>query len=150
MEQGDHPPGRRIRFWQSETHSLGRSSPAKPFSLAAKPLQIHPAALAELKSARNWYHERNPTAAIDFVNELDRALDLVITSPGRWPSGGHGTRIFAVRAIHLRSSTVRRKSPSKFWLSPTGAGGQDTGRKGCVGPRGISERAENRRLTAHG
>ncbi|MGO9085855.1 MAG: type II toxin-antitoxin system RelE/ParE family toxin [Candidatus Sulfotelmatobacter sp.] len=65
--------------------------------MAAKPLQIHPAALAELKSAVAWYQQRSQTAALNFVAELDRAIDLVIESPRRWPSGEHGTRKFVLQ-----------------------------------------------------
>ena len=65
--------------------------------MAAKPLQVHPAALVELKSAVTSYQEQNQTAALNFVAELDRAIDLVIASPGRWPSGEHGTRKFVLQ-----------------------------------------------------
>ncbi len=65
--------------------------------MAAKPLEIHPSALAELKSALIWYLERNETAADKFVVELDRAMDLMIESPRRWPVGEHGSRKFVLR-----------------------------------------------------
>jgi len=65
--------------------------------MAAKPVEIHPAALAELKSALTWYLERSETAALRFAAELDRAIVLVIESPGRWPSGEHSTRKFVLR-----------------------------------------------------
>jgi len=65
--------------------------------MAVKLLQIHPAALAEFKSAVAWYRERNQTAAVNFVTEVDRAIDLVAASPGRWPSGEHGTRKFVLQ-----------------------------------------------------
>jgi plasmid stabilization system protein ParE len=65
--------------------------------MAAKQLQIHPAALAELKSALAWYLERSETAALKFVAQLDRAIDRVIESPGRWPKGEHTTRKFILQ-----------------------------------------------------
>lgn len=65
--------------------------------MAVKPLDIHPAALAELKSAVAWYQERNQTAALNFVAELDRVVALVTASPGRWPRGEHGTRKFVLQ-----------------------------------------------------
>lgn len=65
--------------------------------MAAKTLEIHPAALAEFKSALSWYLEQNETAAIKFASELERALDLVITAPQRWPAGAQGTRKFVLR-----------------------------------------------------
>jgi len=60
--------------------------------MAVKSLELHPSALAELKSAVAWYLERNETAALNFVAEVDRAIGLVIDSPNRWPGGEYGTR----------------------------------------------------------
>ena len=53
--------------------------------MAAKPLEIHPSALSDLKSALVWYLERSETAAAKFADEVDRAVGLVIESrqPGR-------------------------------------------------------------------
>jgi isopenicillin N synthase-like dioxygenase len=45
--------------------------------MAAKPVEIHPAALAEWKSALNWYLERSDAVALKFVAEVDRAIGLV-------------------------------------------------------------------------
>jgi len=49
--------------------------------MAAKPLEIHPSALAELKSALRWYLDQNETAALKFAAELDRAMELVLATP---------------------------------------------------------------------
>jgi toxin ParE1/3/4 len=65
--------------------------------MAAKSLDIHPAALEEAKSAVQWYLARNETAAIKFVVELDKALDLIMESPMRWPRGEHATRRFVLQ-----------------------------------------------------
>lgn len=65
--------------------------------MAVKPLEIHPSALEELKSAISWYLERNKTAAIKLAGELDRAIALVIEKPGSWPVGEHGSRKFVLR-----------------------------------------------------
>jgi plasmid stabilization system protein ParE len=62
--------------------------------MAAKPLDFHPEALEEWKSAVAQYLERNETAAVDFVAEVDQAIDLIAASPQRWPKGLHGTRKF--------------------------------------------------------
>ncbi len=64
--------------------------------MAAKPLEIHPSALFDLKSAVDWYLERSETAAAKFADEVDRAVGLIIESPARWPSGEHGTRSFVL------------------------------------------------------
>ena len=65
--------------------------------MAVKPLITHPAALAELKSSVSWYHQRSATAALKFVAELDRATDLIVESPTRWPAGEYGTRKFVLK-----------------------------------------------------
>lgn len=41
--------------------------------------------------------ERNQTAAFNFASELDRVLDLVIKTPGRWPVGDLATRRFVLQ-----------------------------------------------------
>ena len=64
--------------------------------MAAKTLQFHPAALAEFKEALAWYLEHSETAGLNFVAELDRAVDLVTKSPRRWPVGEHATRKFVL------------------------------------------------------
>jgi toxin ParE1/3/4 len=65
--------------------------------MAGKPLEIHPSALAEFRSAVAWYLERNTTAAAKFVAEVDRGVELLLKSPERWPAGEHGTRKFVLR-----------------------------------------------------
>jgi plasmid stabilization system protein ParE len=49
--------------------------------MAAKTLEIHPAALSEVKSALAWYLERNETAAFEFAAEVERAVGLIVESP---------------------------------------------------------------------
>jgi toxin ParE1/3/4 len=41
--------------------------------------------------------ERNETAAIKFSAEVDRAMELLMDAPGRWPAGEHGSRKFVLR-----------------------------------------------------
>jgi toxin ParE1/3/4 len=65
--------------------------------MAAKLLEIHPSALEELKLALNWYLERNETAAARFAAEVDRAMELLMAAPDRWPTGEHGSRKFVLR-----------------------------------------------------
>lgn len=65
--------------------------------MVAEPLDIHPSALAELKSAITWYLERNEAAAVKFTAEIDHAIELICSSPDRWPRGEHRTRRFVLR-----------------------------------------------------
>jgi plasmid stabilization system protein ParE len=64
--------------------------------MAARPLEIHPDAFEEFKSAVVWYKERSKSAAIGFAAEVDRALELVSESPERWPSDEQGVRRFVL------------------------------------------------------
>jgi toxin ParE1/3/4 len=64
--------------------------------MATRPLEIHPDALEEFKSAVVWYKERSESAANGFATEIDRALELVVESPERWPSDDQGIRRFVL------------------------------------------------------
>ena len=65
--------------------------------MAAKRIEIHPAALEELKSAVEWYLERSEPAAGEFVAEVDRAIALVMESPRRWLVGEDNTRRYVLQ-----------------------------------------------------
>jgi toxin ParE1/3/4 len=81
--------------------------------MAAKSLDIHPSALAEPKCSISWYLEQNETTADKFVEEIDRAIDLVLASPRRWPTSDLDTRKFVLHRFpyaviyHERKSVVR-------------------------------------------
>ena len=77
--------------------------------MAAKALEIHPSALEELKFALSGYVERNEAAALKFAAELDRAMDLLVAAPQRWPDGNHGSRKFILRASRLLFSIGRSR-----------------------------------------
>ncbi len=76
--------------------------------MAGKRLNIHPAALAELKSAVKWYLERSEPAAQEFVAEVDRAIDLVMESPKRWPAGECATADSSCSGFLLQSPTGKK------------------------------------------
>ena len=78
--------------------------------MAGKRTEIHPAALAELKSAVEWYLERSEPAAQDFVDEVDRAIGLVIESPRRWPIGERNTRRFVLQRFPFAVTYRERDS----------------------------------------
>jgi toxin ParE1/3/4 len=79
--------------------------------MAVKPVEIHPAALGELKSAVSWYVQRSEPAALNFNSQVDEALALIVEAPRRWLSGDHGTRKFVLRhfpyAIFYRELTIQ-------------------------------------------
>jgi plasmid stabilization system protein ParE len=48
-------------------------------------LRLHPLAADEAQKARNWYRERSPVAAGEFLRELDAAMLAISEAPSRWP-----------------------------------------------------------------
>ena len=78
--------------------------------MAGRQIEIHPAALAELKSAVEWYLERSEPAAQEFVVEVDRAVALVGEAPSRWPLGEHNTRRFVLQRFPFAVTYRERNS----------------------------------------
>jgi toxin ParE1/3/4 len=62
--------------------------------MSAKSVEYHEGAIADVKSAVAWYRQRSPQAALDFVEELQRAADTIRESPERWPQARNNTRRF--------------------------------------------------------
>jgi len=52
----------------------------------------HPEAVAEAERARDWYAEKSPKAAHNFLVALEAALAAVVEAPERWPLDKHGCR----------------------------------------------------------
>ena len=49
-------------------------------------VRFHPAALQDADEAAAWYAERSVRAAIRFLDELDRLIDVIAGSPDRFQS----------------------------------------------------------------
>jgi len=62
--------------------------------MGVKPVEYHEGAAADVRNAVAWYRERSRAAAVDFVQELQRAVDTIVAAPERWPAGKHNTRRF--------------------------------------------------------
>ena len=58
---------------------------------------IHPAAVEEAEKAARWYRERSASAAAQFVEEVNHAIDRILAAPQRWPAGPYGTRKLLLR-----------------------------------------------------
>jgi plasmid stabilization system protein ParE len=65
--------------------------------MAAKPVEFHPAALAEAEATVAWYGERSFSAAQGFLTELERAIQAISEAPNRWPLFEQGCRRFPLR-----------------------------------------------------
>ena len=53
--------------------------------MTIRQVEIHPDALAEAKSAMSWYVERSSRAPVAFVEEIDKAIQSILSTPKRWP-----------------------------------------------------------------
>ena len=62
--------------------------------MSAKRVEYHEGAVADVKSAVAWYQDRSPKVALDFIDELRRAVDTIREAPERWPRGKNNTRRF--------------------------------------------------------
>lgn len=58
---------------------------------------VHPQAIAEARSAREWYHARNAEAAEGFMAELDLAIERIEQAPPQWPLYLGETRRYLLR-----------------------------------------------------
>jgi plasmid stabilization system protein ParE len=62
-------------------------------------LELHPAAVAELRAARLWYRARDPVVAVAFTAEYKRAVARIAAEPERWPRFLHATRRHRLRGF---------------------------------------------------
>ncbi|MBZ5582197.1 MAG: type II toxin-antitoxin system RelE/ParE family toxin [Acidobacteriia bacterium] len=61
-------------------------------------VRFHPAASQDAEEAAAWYAERSVRAAVRFLDELGRLIDLIAVSPDRFPVFDAGLR----RAVFRR------------------------------------------------
>lgn len=54
----------------------------------------HEGAIADVKNAVAWYQERSSKAALDFIDELNRATETIREAPERWPLQKNNSRRF--------------------------------------------------------
>ena len=65
--------------------------------MTRKAVVLHPAALAEAEAATEWYRQRSGRAAAGFLDEIDRAIEQISSSPDRFPPFEFGTRRMLLR-----------------------------------------------------
>ena len=49
--------------------------------MSVKRIEYHQGASADVKSAVDWYRQRSPKVALDFIEELHRAADTIREAP---------------------------------------------------------------------
>ncbi len=60
--------------------------------MTVKRVEYHQGAVADVKSAVDWYKKRSHKSALDFLEELHRATGTIREAPDRWPIGKNNTR----------------------------------------------------------
>ncbi len=78
--------------------------------MTAKPVSIHPAALAEAEAAVRWYRARSERAAQRFLRELGQAIDRISEDPAQFALFEFGTRRVILRRFPYL--VVFREGPS--------------------------------------
>lgn len=71
-------------------------------------LELHPEALEDALAGYAWYLEHNEPSADRFFAELERAVQLILEAPDRWPVYLYGTRRIVL--IKFPYSVVYRAS----------------------------------------
>jgi plasmid stabilization system protein ParE len=57
-----------------------------------KTYDLHPEAQREIEGSYLWYSQRSLDATIGFLTQLDHGLEVILTTPHRWPAYMYGTR----------------------------------------------------------
>jgi toxin ParE1/3/4 len=65
-------------------------------------VRFHVDAQMEFEEARDWYAERTPVAAKQFVAEVLRVVKMVAEAPERWPLARRGTRRVLLRRFPFK------------------------------------------------
>jgi plasmid stabilization system protein ParE len=65
--------------------------------MRAPTYRFHPDAVAEAEAARDWNAQHSPRAALDFLEELDRAIAAVLDAPERWSESDEGDRRYVLK-----------------------------------------------------
>ena len=83
--------------------------------MAANRVEYHQGAIADVKSAVAWYQRRNPKVALDFIEELRRATEIIREAPERWPSGENDTRRFLLWRFPFAVVYSEHQSEITIW-----------------------------------
>jgi|SRR5207244_3931665 len=89
--------------------------------MSASRVVYHEGAAADARSALAWYEKRSPKAACDFVEELDRAAEVIQKAPERWPSGSNDTRRFLLWRFPFTSIYSQKEEIITIWAVAHGS-----------------------------
>jgi len=65
--------------------------------VAAREYRLHTLAWREVDEADVWYLSRDYDTSVEFLSDLDAALEAISDAPQRWPKYLHGTRRFVMQ-----------------------------------------------------
>jgi len=87
----------------------------------ANRVEYHQGAIADIKSAVAWYQQRSRKAALDFIEELNRATVTIREAPERWPSGKDNTRRFLLWRFPFAIIYSEKESTITIWAVAHGS-----------------------------
>ena len=73
-------------------------------------IKFHPHARAELRAARNWYHERSPLSAFAFAQTVQNFISRIKDAPNIFPVSDHGTRKFVLQLFPFNIFYLTREA----------------------------------------
>jgi toxin ParE1/3/4 len=89
--------------------------------MSVKRIEYHQGASADVKSAVDWYRQRSPKVALDFIEELHRAADTIREAPERWPIGENDTRRFLLWRFPFAVIYSEQESVITIWAVAHGS-----------------------------
>jgi toxin ParE1/3/4 len=89
--------------------------------MSARRIEYHEGASADVVNAVTWYQRRSPKAALDFIEELRRAADIIREAPERWPTGKNNTRRFLLWRFPFAVIYSERESVITIWAVAHGS-----------------------------
>src|SRR5262249_9904954 len=84
-------------------------------------IEYHEGAARDVRSAVSWYRKRSPKAALDFIDELNRAAHIIAKAPDRWPTGSSGTRRFLLWRFPFTVIYSHENSTVTIWAVAHGS-----------------------------
>jgi plasmid stabilization system protein ParE len=84
-------------------------------------VEYHEGAAADVKQALAWYHKRSTHAALDFVDELNRAAEAIRKAPDRWPIGSNNTRRFLLWRFPFTIIYSQKEAVITIWAVAHGS-----------------------------
>jgi toxin ParE1/3/4 len=89
--------------------------------MSVKRVEYHQGAIADTKNAVAWYQQRSRKAALDFIEELNRAAETIREAPERWPSGKNNTKRFLLWRFPFAIIYSEEESTITIWAVAHGS-----------------------------